>query len=46
VLRIFGPKRDDVKGGCRKLHNDELRNLYSSQNAIRLITCGGEEECI
>jgi hypothetical protein len=31
VLRIiFGPKRDEVKEGCRKLHNEELHNLYSS----------------
>jgi hypothetical protein len=32
VLRIFGPKRDEVTGGWRKLHNEELRNLYSSPN--------------
>jgi hypothetical protein len=38
VLRkIFGPKRDDVTGGWRKLHNEELHNLYSSPNIIRLI---------
>jgi hypothetical protein len=30
VLRIFGPERDEVIGGWRKLHNEELRNLYSS----------------
>jgi hypothetical protein len=31
VLRkIFGPKRDEVTGGLRKLHNEELCNLYSS----------------
>jgi hypothetical protein len=28
--RIFGPKRDEVTGGWRKLHNEELHNLYSS----------------
>jgi hypothetical protein len=28
VLRIFGPKRDEVTGGRRKLHNKELRDLY------------------
>jgi hypothetical protein len=28
--RIFGPKRDEVTGGSRKLHNVELRDLYSS----------------
>jgi hypothetical protein len=27
---IFGPKRDEVKGRWRKLHNEELRDLYSS----------------
>jgi hypothetical protein len=32
VLRIFGPKRDEVKGGQRTLHNKELHNLYSSPN--------------
>jgi hypothetical protein len=38
VLRgIFGPKRDEVIGGCRKLHNEELHNLYSSPSIIRLI---------
>jgi hypothetical protein len=35
VLRIFGPKRDE-DGSWRKLHNDELRNLYSSSNTIRV----------
>jgi hypothetical protein len=31
VLRIiFGPKRDEVTGGWRKLHNEELHNLYNS----------------
>jgi hypothetical protein len=53
VLRgIFGPKRDEVIGGWRKLHNEELHNIY----IIRIIksrvmrwACGtkwGEEECI
>jgi hypothetical protein len=28
-LRIFGPKRDEVMGKWRKLHNEELRDLYS-----------------
>jgi hypothetical protein len=38
VLRkIFGPKRDDVMGEWRKLHNGELHNLYSSQNISRQI---------
>jgi hypothetical protein len=38
VLRkIFGPKRDEVTGEWRKLHNEELRHLYSSPNIIRII---------
>jgi hypothetical protein len=37
VLRIFGPKRDEVIGGWRKLHNEELHNLYASSNVIRMI---------
>jgi hypothetical protein len=37
VLRIFGPKRDEVTGGWRKLHNEELPDLYSSPSAIRII---------
>jgi hypothetical protein len=38
VLRkIFGPKRDKVIGGWRKLHNEELHNLYCSPSIIRLI---------
>jgi hypothetical protein len=34
---IFGPKRDEVTGGWRKLHNEELHKLYSSPNIIRMI---------
>jgi hypothetical protein len=37
LRRIFGPKRDEVKGGWRKLHNEELHNLYSSPSIIRII---------
>jgi hypothetical protein len=37
LRRIFGPKRDEVTGGWRKLHNDELHNLYSSPSVIRMI---------
>jgi hypothetical protein len=37
LRRIFGPKRDGVTGGWRKLHNQELHNLYSSPNIIRII---------
>jgi hypothetical protein len=35
--RIFGKKRDEVTGGWRKLHNEELHNLYSSPSIIRMI---------
>jgi hypothetical protein len=35
--RIFGPKRDEVIGGWRKLHNEELHNLYSSPSIISMI---------
>jgi hypothetical protein len=35
--RIFGPKRDEVTEDWRKLDNEELRNLYSSPNTIRMI---------
>jgi hypothetical protein len=37
VVRIFGPKRDERAGGWTKLHNEDLRNLYSSPGIIRLI---------
>jgi hypothetical protein len=37
LMRMFGPKRDEVTGGCRKLHNEELRDLYSSPGIIRMI---------
>jgi hypothetical protein len=37
LRRIFGPKRDEVTGEWRKLHNVELRDLYSSPNIIRII---------
>jgi hypothetical protein len=35
--RIFGPKRDEMTGGWRKLYNEELRNLYSSPSKIRMV---------
>jgi hypothetical protein len=38
LRRIFGPKRDGVTGGWRKLQNEELHNLYSSPSIIRIIT--------
>jgi hypothetical protein len=37
LRRIFGPKRDEVTGDWRKLHNEELHNLYYSPNIIRMI---------
>jgi hypothetical protein len=37
LWRIFGSKRDEVTEGWRKLHNEELREFYSSTNIIRII---------
>jgi hypothetical protein len=37
VLRIFGPKREEVAGGWRRLHNEKLHNLYTSPNIIWVI---------
>ena len=37
LRRIFGSKRDGVTGNWRKLHNEELHDLYSSPNVIRVI---------
>jgi hypothetical protein len=37
LRRIFGPKRDGVRRRWRKLHNEELHNLYSSPSIIRII---------
>jgi hypothetical protein len=37
LRRIFGPKNDGVTGRWRKLHNEELHNLYSSPSKIRII---------
>ena len=57
LRRIFGPKRDGVTGEWRKLHNEELNDLYSSPNIVRVIkskknvmggacgTYGGSERC-
>jgi hypothetical protein len=37
LVAIFGPKRDEVTGEWRKLHNEELHNLYSSPDIIRQV---------
>jgi hypothetical protein len=37
LRKIFGPKRDEVIGGWRKLDNEELHNLYCSPSIIRMI---------
>jgi hypothetical protein len=58
LRRIFGTKRDEVTGGWRKLHNEELHGLYSLPSIIRTIKArrmrwagrvarmGGGERCI
>jgi hypothetical protein len=37
LRRIFGQKKDEVTGGWRKLHNEELHNFHSSPSVIRII---------
>jgi hypothetical protein len=37
LRRVFGPKRVDVIGGWKELHNEELHNLYCSPSIIRII---------
>jgi hypothetical protein len=37
LRRIFGPKRDEATGEWRRLHNEELNDLYSSPNIIRVV---------
>jgi len=40
LKRVFGPKRDKVKKERRRLHNEELNDLYSSPNIILVIKSG------
>jgi hypothetical protein len=37
LRRIFGPKREEMAGGWRRLHNEELPNISASPNIIRVI---------
>jgi len=37
LRRIFGPKREEMAGSWRRLHNEELRKLYATPNVIRVI---------
>jgi hypothetical protein len=37
LRRVFGPKRDEVTGESRKLHNEELNDMYSSPNIVRVV---------
>ena len=37
LRRMFGPKRDEVRGEWRQLHNEELNDLYCSPNIVRVI---------
>jgi len=37
LRRVFGPKRDEVTGECRKLYNEELNDLYCSPNIVRML---------
>jgi hypothetical protein len=43
LRRIFGPKRDEVTGCWRKLHNEELHNLYYSPSIIRMVKSKKDE---
>jgi hypothetical protein len=48
LRRIFGPKRDGVAGDWRKVYEEDLYNLYSSQNIIRRMRWvgGKDEKCV
>jgi hypothetical protein len=58
LRRIYGPKRVRLTGRWRKLHNEELHNLYSSPSIViiiksrrmrwagHVVRIGGEEECV
>jgi hypothetical protein len=39
LKRIFVPKKDEVTGKWRKLHNEELNDLYSLPNIVRVVKC-------
>jgi hypothetical protein len=41
LRRIFGPKDDEVTGGWRKMHNEELDRFYSSPSIVTVIKAGG-----
>jgi hypothetical protein len=43
LRRIFGPKKDEVTGGWRNEHNEELRDLYSLPSIIRMTELRGDE---
>jgi hypothetical protein len=40
ALRVFEPKMEEVVGGWRRLHNEELHNFYNSTNIIRVFKSG------
>jgi hypothetical protein len=37
LRRVFGPEREEVARGWRRLHNEELRNLYTSPDVVRVV---------